>query len=296
MELLHQHSACADRIGSSPCAQGSAQATDSRTKLPNARNSSPRGHSQHGCQQFCEPISSIETFIPRAAFHGIPAGERRVPVYLDQVDNPTQEEQEAALRHVVSVTPPPCGNLLTFVDLSDVDVQRVAREVVTSANERQRSTTADLSAGGTGGGTSVAVVGWWRINYSVTVTAAVDAEAAATLLTAPGTKAKAAGEGAVEEGGARKQVVVVKLLVWQPVPFTAHHLAEFILLDGEGGEAKGEAEGFASIDCAPPPPGHILLANCTTVHKAGYSSVAAPVGFVRLLHVLVSLGLVLALL
>ncbi|CAI5519158.1 unnamed protein product [Closterium sp. Naga37s-1] len=51
----------------------------------------------------------------------------------------TREEQEAALRHVVPVTPPPCGNMLIYVDLSDADVQRVAREAVASAYKRQMS-------------------------------------------------------------------------------------------------------------------------------------------------------------
>ncbi|CAI5530012.1 unnamed protein product [Closterium sp. Naga37s-1] len=199
----------------------------------------------------------------------------------------TREEQEAALRHVVPVTPPPCGDLLTFVDSSDVDVQRVAREAVASANKRQGSAlllisvveaqvlvpsyryreynftllaadegtgmaahyathaldnssgaTPDTSQGGNASGrglvnvTAFAVVpgtqrnatagemgvaaaggcagrnassssaGW--IDNSVTVTtaavhAAPAAMAPAALLTAHGTQAKAAGEGAVEE-------------------------------------------------------------------------------------------------
>ncbi|CAI5992733.1 unnamed protein product [Closterium sp. NIES-64] len=70
------------------------------------------------------------------------------------------------------------------------------------------------------------------IDNSVTVTAAAAdvppaATAPAALLTAPGIKAKAAGEGAVDEGGPREQVVVVKVVVWQPVPFTGHRLVDF---------------------------------------------------------------------
>ncbi|CAI5969266.1 unnamed protein product [Closterium sp. NIES-64] len=421
----------------------------------------------------------------------------------------TREEQEAALRHVVPVNPLPCGDLLTFVDSSDVDVQRVAREAVASANERQgsalllksvleaqlvipgfreytltllllasflafpptgHSIAADLGAGGTGGqcaaanfraggtvddtrggnasGRSLVNVTWFAvvagtqrnatagemgvaaaggcagrnassssaaggggsmfnssssnsisssgilewdlaramagvcvdegwvlipaaasvdnsmtpsasysvssnasfsassnastaapytdtyngfsirslalfalnqlinqsslpsnltlldvlaaranvvegagINYSVTVTAAVDAASAAGATVPTTTTA------AEEEAG--KQVVVLKLLVWQPVPFTAFRLVDFFLLDGGGGEGesgKQKQEGVLLVDCASPPPGHILLGNCTTVPKAGYSFVVAAIGFVTLLRVLVSLGLVLALL
>ncbi|CAI5947739.1 unnamed protein product [Closterium sp. NIES-65] len=70
------------------------------------------------------------------------------------------------------------------------------------------------------------------IDNSVTVTAAAAdvppaATAPAAVLTAPGIKAKAAGEGAVDEGGPREQVVVVKVVVWQPVPFTGHRLVDF---------------------------------------------------------------------
>ncbi|CAI5488008.1 unnamed protein product [Closterium sp. Naga37s-1] len=49
----------------------------------------------------------------------------------------TEEEQEIALRHVVRRPTVACGDELTFVDLSGEDVQRVAREVVASENERQ---------------------------------------------------------------------------------------------------------------------------------------------------------------
>ncbi|CAI5482990.1 unnamed protein product [Closterium sp. Yama58-4] len=114
------------------------------------------------------------------------------------------------------------------------------------------------------------------INYSVTVIA---------------TKTKAADK---KEAG--KQVVVVKVVVWQPVPFTAFQPVDFFRLDGGDGEGGSEKqEGLLLSDCAYPPPlGYVLLANCTQVPKTGFS-VAAPMGFVTWFRVLLSLGLVLAL-
>ncbi|CAI5982077.1 unnamed protein product [Closterium sp. NIES-65] len=50
-----------------------------------------------------------------------------------------KKEQETALRHVVLRPTAACGVELTYVDLSDVDVQRVAREAVASENERRAS-------------------------------------------------------------------------------------------------------------------------------------------------------------
>ncbi|CAI5947747.1 unnamed protein product [Closterium sp. NIES-65] len=66
----------------------------------------------------------------------------------------TREEQEKALRHVVSLPPIVCGIEFTYVDPSDADVQRVARGAVASENERQR-TAADSRAGGTGGSAGI---------------------------------------------------------------------------------------------------------------------------------------------
>ncbi|CAI5933004.1 unnamed protein product [Closterium sp. NIES-64] len=71
----------------------------------------------------------------------------------------TEEEQEIALRHVVQRPAVAWGNdESTYVDLSGVDLQRVARGAVASANERQVSgqrSAVHLGAGGTGGGTGI---------------------------------------------------------------------------------------------------------------------------------------------
>ncbi|CAI5530007.1 unnamed protein product [Closterium sp. Naga37s-1] len=231
----------------------------------------------------------------------------------------TREEQEKALRHVVSLPPIPCGDEFTYVDPSDADVQRVARGAVASENERQGSALLQIpvvEAQVVGAGIqrvtqihpgpiprSLAlfaldevnrnsslpsnvtlldvivaranVVEGAGINYSVTVTAA--AADAAPAATAP--------------------AELLKVVVWQAVPFTAHRLVDFFLLDGGDieGSGKQKQEGVLLIDCASPPPGHVLLANCTAVPKAG-CSVVAVVGVVTWFWVLVSLGLVLPLL
>ncbi|CAI5530011.1 unnamed protein product [Closterium sp. Naga37s-1] len=236
----------------------------------------------------------------------------------------TEEEQEIALRHVVQRPTDACGDELTFVDLSGEDVQRVARGAVASENERQTHYTCLLPCSlpaplpptgqrsavhlGAGSGFSMRslalfalgepnrqdndfsyltlldvlaaranVVEGTGINYSVTVTAAAHA-APIMFQSVPGGDDKAAGVGK------RKEVATVKVLVWQPVPFTAHRLLDLFVL--------GDT---ANNDCASPPPGYILLGNCMAVPKAG-CYVAAPIGFVTVAGMLVSLGLVIALL
>ncbi|CAI5492247.1 unnamed protein product [Closterium sp. Naga37s-1] len=81
MQLQHHLRACGDQIASSPCAQGPAQSTDGRTKLSYTRNSSPRGHSQHGRQDLRELIGDFKALVKRAAT----AGESKVAIHLDQV-------------------------------------------------------------------------------------------------------------------------------------------------------------------------------------------------------------------
>ncbi|CAI5992723.1 unnamed protein product [Closterium sp. NIES-64] len=114
------------------------------------------------------------------------------------------------------------------------------------------------------------------INYSVTVTAA--AQAAPVVFQSVSGGANMTG---VRES---KEVATVKVLVWQPVPFTAHRLLDLFVL------GDGMRNGSAS-----PPPGHTSLGNYTAVPKAGCSG-AAPIGFVTVLGVLVSLGFVIVLL
>ncbi|CAI7843977.1 unnamed protein product [Closterium sp. NIES-54] len=85
-----------DHIASIPCMQRPSQTTDSRIKLSNTRNSTPRRRSQHGRHDFCELISDIKALVERAVIKSVPTGESSEAIHLDQplVRRSEQREQE----------------------------------------------------------------------------------------------------------------------------------------------------------------------------------------------------------